>query len=153
MTMPEKKLKVALVCSHGGHFTEMREIEEAFKDHEVFFVSYRAVSTKDLPKALLIDNIGNNPLRMVVGALGIFFRFVMDRPDIVFSTGAEIAIPACYIGKLLGARIGHMECSAQVVTPSFTGRLVYPVADLFLVQWERLLQEYGSKARYVGGLI
>ena len=34
---------------------------------------------------------------------------------------------------------------------SLTGRLVYPFADLFLVQWESLLELY-PKAKYVGGI-
>jgi hypothetical protein len=34
-----------------------------------------------------------------------------------------------------------------------TGKWVYPITDLFLVQWESLLTQYGPKAKHVGGLI
>ncbi|MFC2153902.1 capsular biosynthesis protein [Candidatus Altiarchaeota archaeon] len=141
------------MCSHGGHLTEMLEVEEAFKGHDVFYISYTGASTEDLKGVEILENMGASPINFLVGSVKIFFRILKEKPDVVFSTGAEIALPACYLGKLLGARIGYMECSAQVVTPSSTGRLVYPIADLFLVQWESLLKRYGKKARYVGGLI
>ena len=146
-------MKVCLVCSHGGHLTEMLEIEEAFSDHDIFYISYRGKTTEGLKGATLVGNIGKNPFRFLVASWKILSRLWKEKPKIIFSTGAEIAIPSCILGKLLGAKVGYMECSAQVVTPSFTGRLVYPVADLFLVQWEGLRDKFGSKARYVGGLI
>jgi hypothetical protein len=31
-----------------------------------------------------------------------------------------------------------------------TGKVVYPICDVFLVQWERLLKEYGTKAQFKG---
>jgi UDP-N-acetylglucosamine:LPS N-acetylglucosamine transferase len=89
-----------------------------------------------------------------VGILKILYIFVRERPRILFSTGAEIAIPSFYIGKFVfHTRLIYLECSAQVYNPSLTGRWVYPISDLFLVQWEPLLTQYGSRAKYVGGLI
>ena len=80
--------------------------------------------------------------------------FLKEKPKVLFSTGAEIAIPSFYIGKFLfRTKLIYLECSAQVYSPSLTGRWVYPISDLFLVQWESLLQHYGPKANYVGGLI
>ncbi|MFH1722363.1 MAG: PssD/Cps14F family polysaccharide biosynthesis glycosyltransferase [Candidatus Altiarchaeota archaeon] len=146
-------MKVCLVCSHGGHLTEMLELVEAFEGHKIFFVSYRGSTSEKLENAFLLTNPDVNPLTHLVNAVRIFFKLLREHPDVVFSTGAEIAISACWIGKLLGAKIAHLECSAQVNTPSTTGRLVYPISDLFLVQWESLLKEFGSKARCVGGLI
>ena len=91
---------------------------------------------------------------MIAGILTIVYVFLKERPRVLFSTGAEIAIPAFYIGKLLfRTKLIYLECSAQVDHRSLTGRWVYPIADLFLVQWESLLSQYGPRAKYVGGLI
>lgn len=146
-------MKVVLVCSHGGHLTEMLELREAFEGHDVSYITYEGATTEDLENAFRVPNADKNPIRHVVNAVRIGWHLLRTRPDVVFSTGAEIAVPACFIGKLLGGRVGHMECSAQVTHPSTTGKLVYPVCDLFLVQWENLLKRYGAKARYVGGLL
>ena len=48
-------------------------------------------------------------------------------------------------------KVIYLETFARVNDRSLTGRLVYPIADLFLVQWESLLEFY-PKAKYVGGV-
>jgi len=73
---------------------------------------------------------------------------------VLFSTGAELAIPSFFIGKFFfRTKLIYLECSAQVYSPSLTGKWVYPITNLFMVQWEPLLNQYGPKAIYVGGLI
>jgi UDP-N-acetylglucosamine:LPS N-acetylglucosamine transferase len=129
------------------------ELKEAFDDHEVFLLTYKSKNTESLAGAYLVPNMGENVFNFLFGCVKVFKITLAKRPDVVFSTGAEIAVPVSYFGKLFGARVIYVECSAQVVNPSVTGRIVYPIADLFLVQWKNLLKKYGSKAQYVGGLI
>ena len=74
-----------------------------------------------------------------------------EKPDMVVTTGALIAFPFCLLGKMTGAKIVYIESFARVHSKSLTGRLVYPFADLFLVQWETMLQLY-PKAKFVGGI-
>ena len=105
-------------------------------------------------KHLLYGQFCQEPLSLVSGILKILFIFLKERPRVLFSTGAEIAIPSFYIGKFIfQTKLIYLESGAQVFSPSLTGKWVYPIADLFLVQWEPLLKHYGSKAKYVGGLI
>jgi beta-1,4-N-acetylglucosaminyltransferase len=33
-------MKIGLVCSHGGHLTELLYLLEAFEEHDIFFVTY-----------------------------------------------------------------------------------------------------------------
>jgi beta-1,4-N-acetylglucosaminyltransferase len=147
-------MNCVLTCSHGGHLTEMREITGAFEDCHLFFITYEGATTDELPDALRIPNLGEQPWRLPFAACRIYRFLDRVRPRVIASTGSEIALPVAYIGKLrFGAQIIHLECSAQVFQPSFTGRLIYPIADLFLVQWPSLLARYGPKARYEGGLI
>ena len=152
----ERQLKIALVCSHGGHLTEMQTLSPAFAGHDCILITYRCSRTEELslwPRKYLLNNIGTSVLRMIKAfaqALTILFR---ERPDVVLSTGAEIAIPFLWIGRFLGARTVYLESWCRVQTRSGTGPLVYPVADLFLVQWPDMVQRYGRKARYLGGLI
>jgi UDP-N-acetylglucosamine:LPS N-acetylglucosamine transferase len=46
-----------------------------------------------------------------------------------------------------------IETNSRIVKPSLTGRILYPFADLFFVQWKPLLKKYGKKAKYGGLLI
>lgn len=46
--------------------------------------------------------------------------------------------------------IVYVESVCRVTSMSMSGRLLYPFADLFYVQWPQLLQNY-PKAKYLGG--
>ncbi len=150
----KKSKKIGLVCSHGGHFTELLQVREAFEGYPTFLLTYKEESTSNQEKTYYILNIGRSPIGFFFGIIKIFFILLKESPSILFSTGSEIAIPCFYIGKFLfRTKLVYLECSAQVYQPSMTGRWLYPITDLFLVQWEPLLKRYGPKAKYVGGLI
>ena len=146
--------KIGLICSPGGHLVEVLQLEEAFKDYSFFFLTYREKATLNRKDTYYMSNFAKNPFSLITGIFKILYIFLKERPRVLFSTGAEIAIPSFYIGKVLfRTKLIYLECSAQVYSPSLTGRWVYPITDLFLVQWEPLLRQYGSRAKYVGGLI
>jgi UDP-N-acetylglucosamine:LPS N-acetylglucosamine transferase len=150
----EKTKKIGLICSPGGHLVEVLQLLEAFEGYPIFFLTYKEKATLNRKNTYWIMNFARNPLYLIVGMLKILLIFLKEKPKVLFSTGAEIAIPSFYIGKFLfRTKLIYLECSAQVYSPSLTGRYVYPITDLFLVQWEPLLRQYGPKARYVGGLI
>ena len=149
-----KDKKIGLICSPGGHLVEVLQLLEAFQGHPLFFLTYNERAVLDRTDTYYVSNLAKSPWNLIVGILKIFFIFLKERPTLLFSTGAEIAIPSFYIGKFFfGAKLIYLECSAQVYHRSLTGRWVYPVTDLFLVQWKSLLRQYGPRAKYVGGLI
>jgi len=150
----KKNKKIGLICSPGGHFTEILQLSEAFEGHPSFLVTYREKATLNRGNTYYMTNLARSPFALVMGILKILIIFLREKPDILFSTGSEIAVPSFYFGKFLfRTKLIYLECSAQVYQPSMTGRWVYPITDLFLVQWEPLLKRYGPKAKYVGGLI
>lgn len=147
-------MKIALICSHGGHLTEILYLLEAFEGHEIFFVTYDSFRTKDLNyKKYLLENIGTDPLKMSKAFLQMFKILSKEKPDTIISTGSEIAIPAFIIAKFLKIRTIFIESWCRVKTKSGTGKIVYPLSDLFLVQWPELLELYGKKAKYKGAVI
>ena len=148
------KKKIGLFCSPGGHFTELLQLAEAFEGYPSFLVTYKEKATLNQRNAYYLRNIAKSPFALIAGVLRVFFILLKERPEILLSTGSEIAIPSFYLGKFFfRTKLIYVECSAQVYESSITGRWVYPVTDLFLVQWEPLLKRYGPKAKYVGGLI
>lgn len=149
-------MRLVLVCSDGGHLTEMKMLLPAFEGHDYCLVTYRCVRTEALAskeRAHLIPFIGTNLLRMAWAFLKAFDIILKERADVVITTGAEISIPFCWVGKLLSARIVFIETWSRLHTRSFSGPMVYPVADLFLVQWPSMLELYGPKARCEGGVL
>ena len=85
-------------------------------------------------------NIGNL-LRNLVLALRVLRR---ERPDVIVSTGAGVAVPFFWVGRLLGCRTVYLEVYDRIDSATMTGRLCRPVTELFLVQWpeqERLYRD------------
>lgn len=149
-------MKVALVCEHGGHLTEMLCLMDAFEcnTNDLFFISVKSLRTENLPyNKYLIDSIGTNSFKMLIAFFAIFKILSDEKPDVIISTGAEIAIPSFYISKFLGIRTIFIESFCRVNNPSLTARIVYPVSDTFLVQWKPLLCKFGKKAQYWGSLL
>jgi UDP-N-acetylglucosamine:LPS N-acetylglucosamine transferase len=133
----------------------MLHLLEAFEGHDLFFVTYHCQRVTELDRCFrvyaLID-IGRNPLRLL-GSLPAAWRILRcERPDTLVSTGSEIAIPFFALAKLLHIKTIFVESWCRVRSASGTGRVLYPLADVFLVQWPLLLTAYGPKARYEGGL-
>jgi UDP-N-acetylglucosamine:LPS N-acetylglucosamine transferase len=149
-------VKICLVCSHGGHLTETLQLLEVLADHRLVFATYhspRDALVQQMAPAYLTANLGTSPRRMLVAALWAWRVLRSERPDVVVSLGAEIALPFLYLGKLMGAKTLYIESWCRVETLSLTGRLVYPVADEFWVQWPELVPRCGPRARYRGAVI
>jgi beta-1,4-N-acetylglucosaminyltransferase len=150
-------MKLCLVCSQGGHMSEMLRLQSAFDEHDYFFVTFKSDALNDLKNTYFIQFTKNKRFARIM----MFRTFLeaakimhKERPDLIVSTGSGIiAIPFCYVGKLLGIRIVYIETLARVTSPSLCGKFIYPIADLFLVQWESLLSAYGRKAKYWGRVI
>jgi len=150
-------MKICLVCSHGGHFDQMLQIVDAFNDCDYFFVTYYSGSTKNLKNSYFLKYKGWGLKGKLSFILTIFYAInilLKEKPDVIISTGGgEIAIPFCYVGKILRKKVVFIETLARVTTPSNGGKIIYPIADLFLVQWKTLLRKYGKKAKYWGKVI
>lgn len=84
--------------------------------------------------------------------LFVAFRLLRRlRPHAIVTTGAGVAVPFCYVGRLYGARIVFVETFARISKLSLTARLVRPVAHRFFVQWPQL-SERDRKAEYHGAV-
>lgn len=147
-------LKICLACSHGGHLFEMLDLREAFAGHETFYFCYEAETTRVLRNAYLVPNMAKNPIELVKNLVRVWRIFRKERPDLIVSTGAEIAIPVVLVGKVFfGTRVVYVECGAQVTEGSFTGKVMSRAADWFYIQWPELRKVYGSRAIFEGSLV
>jgi len=150
-------VKACFIASSGGHWEELMCLKPIAQEHDTFYVTEEGGQAKDssLENIYLLPQINRRQkdflwrfLKLMVSAGKIMRR---EKPEFLVTTGALIAFPFCLYGKLLGTKVIYIESFARVSDRSLTGRLVYPIADLFLVQWESLLELY-PKAKYVGGI-
>lgn len=74
-----------------------------------------------------------------------------EKPDLLISSGAAVAVPFFYLAKLMGKKLIYVEVYDRIDKPTLTGRLVYPIVDSFIVQWEEQKQVY-KKAVNLGSI-
>lgn len=74
-----------------------------------------------------------------------------EKPDLIISSGAAVAVPFFYLGKLFGAKLIYIEVFDRIDKPTMTGKLVYPIVDKFIVQWEEMKKVY-PKAINLGSI-
>ena len=71
--------------------------------------------------------------------------------DLIISCGAAVAVPFFYIGKTMGAKLIYIEVFDRIDKPTMTGKMVYPIVDKFIVQWEEQKKVY-PKAVNLGSI-
>jgi hypothetical protein len=54
---------------------------------------------------------------------------------VIISDGAGLAFPFFVVARLLRVRTVYLEVYDRISRSTLTGRLCYPLADLFLLQW------------------
>ena len=74
-----------------------------------------------------------------------------EKPDLIISSGAAVAVPFFYLGKAFGIKTIYIEVFDRIDRPTLTGRLVYPIADKFIVEWEEMKDVY-AKAINLGSV-
>jgi len=168
-------VKVCLVATHGGHLSELLNLLPAFEGHDIMLVTHPSSRDNDIRR---IGKAYFTPCGFT--SIGIFSRFMFkntalmwlflgfsiasifpwvlhillkEKPGVIVSTGAEIAIPFFLLSRLLRIRTIYIEGIARVVSASRTSKILYPFSDVFFVQWQELLAQYGPKAEYGGSVL
>jgi UDP-N-acetylglucosamine:LPS N-acetylglucosamine transferase len=74
------------------------------------------------------------------------------RPKVIVTTGAGLAVPFAWVGRLFGAKVVYIESLTRIEGPSLSYRLVRPVTSRVYVQWPELASTVAG-ARYVGNVL
>ena len=148
-------MKVCLVGSSGGHLTHLYLLKPFWKNEERFWVTFDKADAKSVlenEKLYPCHYPTNRNLKNLVKNTWLAFKILRkERPDLIISSGAAVAVPFFYLGKIFGAKTIYIEVFDRVDKPTITGKLVYPVTDKFIVQWEEMKNIY-PKAINLGGI-
>ena len=145
------KKSVLVVCANGGHLAEMRLVCEKIKQTKVW-ATFKGKDSKDLDGFKFIDR--HNRFYKIISILLYAPLIILKvKPCCMLSTGGIISIPFAIFSKLFGIKIIYFECGTKLKTKSGTGKIMYYLANHFIVQSPDLLSVYGKKAQFVGRLL
>jgi len=143
--------KVIFISSTGGHLNELLQLKPLMKKYNSYIITEKTksnLSLKDKFDKVYYLTYGTKKnlftyfFKFGFNILKSLFLFIKIRPKVIITTGTHTAVPMCYIGKMFGSKIIYIETFANSKTKTVAGRLVYPIADTFIVQWESMLELY-----------
>lgn len=133
------KMKICIVSSCGGHLTEARALRVAYEKYAHFYVlNDEVILPEDMKGRTYFVHHWERDWLFLVNLWEAWRILRRERPSLILSTGAGVVVPFALVGKLYGIPIVYMEISAQVISPSMTGRVMYWLADRFFYQWKSL---------------
>lgn len=151
--------RVVFISSVGGHLTQLLTLKEIFNDYKYVLVTERNEVTIPLKEkykmSFLIHTSRDKKIKYflinVLNAFKSLYIFIKYRPQVIVTTGTHPAAPLCYLTRLFRGKVIFIESFAKRNSPTLSGKIIYPVATTFVVQWESMLQFY-PKAEYWGAI-
>ena len=153
MRKHDRKPRLCLVSSSGGHWEQLQKLQPLIDRYEGFLVTEKTqfpakaryfMLQTDLKDKLMIPKMLINSAR----ALGIWIK---ERPDFVITTGTMVAYPFYLLAVLFHKKFVFIETFGRADMPTVAGKKMEKHADLFIVQWESQMKHY-KKAVYGGCL-
>ena len=149
-------LRVLLVGSSGGHLAQLYALSGWWERHVRHWVTFRTPDAEALLEGEMVDwafHPTTRNLRNLVRNLRLAQRVVHRfRPNVVVSNGAGVAFPFFLVARARGVRTVYLEVYDRIDLPTVTGRLCYPLSDLFLLQWPEQ-QAFYPKGIVIGRLL
>ena len=150
-----KDIKVCLISSSGGHIEELMQLNKIREKYSHFFMFPETAWTRQIDgkKYFILDMNRKNKCTKLFSLFKMFFQqifiYFKERPNLIVTTGAVVALPICLYAKVFHKKIIFIESIARVTSCSQTGKIMVKLADLFIVQWEDQLKCY-PEAKYGG---
>ena len=147
-----KKIKVGLVGSSGGHLTHLYMLKEFWEDKDRFWVTFDKEDARSLLKGERFYPAyypSNRSIKaLIINTYRAIKILIKERPDLIVSSGAAPAIPFFWLGKLFGAKTIYIEVFDRIDKPTISGKICYPVTDKFIVEWEEMKEVYPKAVNF-----
>ena len=142
--------KVMFISSVGGHLTQIIQLKPLFDEYDYVLVTEKTDITKDMDKDYKIEYLVYGSrfyiftyiFKFLFNVLKSIYLFFKYKPEVIVTIGTHTAVPMCYIAWVFRRKIIFIESFAKQQSPTLSGRLVYPIATTFVVQWESMLKHY-----------
>lgn len=129
------EIKVCLVGSSGGHLTHLYMLKPFWKDKNRFWVTFDKEDARSLLEGEKVYPCyfpTNRSIKALIKNTKIAWDVLhKEKPDLIISCGAAVAVPFFYIGKMMGAKLVYIEVFDRIDKPTMTGKMVYAPCILY----------------------
>lgn len=140
------KKRVLFVCSAGGHLSQLLQMRPWWEHHERRWVTFDIPDAWAKLEGETLIPAYHPTTRSLPNTLRNYrlAREVLSswRPDIVISNGAGAAVPFFIQAKKLGIPTVYVEVYDRIDSRTLSGRLCWPLATKFCVQWPEQQELY-----------
>jgi UDP-N-acetylglucosamine:LPS N-acetylglucosamine transferase len=155
MTGRGRRADLLLVCSTGGHLLQLVALTDAWAGFTRAWVTFDKSDARSLlaeEHVIFAHGPTNRSVRNLLRNLVVAWRVMGDvHPRVIVTTGAGVAVPFAWVGKLRGAKVVYIESLSRIDGPSLSYRLIAPIADRRYVQWPELAQAL-PRSRFAGNV-
>jgi UDP-N-acetylglucosamine:LPS N-acetylglucosamine transferase len=139
-------MNLLLVCSSGGHFKGLFQLQAFWSQYRHSWVTFDTATTRASLEGEVVawaySPTNRNLPNLLRNTLLSWQVLRSQRPDVILSTGAGVAVPFLILGKLLGSRTVFVESITRIETLSLSARLALPFLDVLYVHWPQLQSRY-----------
>ena len=136
--------RILLVCSAGGHLLQLHALKQVWGAYPHHWVSLKKADSESLlasePVTWAYGPTNRNILNLIRNLVLAVRVLLREKPTIIISTGAGVAVPFIWLGWVLRIHPIYLESYARRRGFSLSGKLVRPVASEFIVQHPELAQ-------------
>lgn len=152
--------RIMFISSGGGHLEELLQLQALFSKCDYSLITEKTSTTNYLKEkykkvSYLVYGTKDHLLPYLFifpfNILKSFFLFLKYNPEYIITTGTHTAVPMCFIGHFFKRKIIFIETLANAHKGTKAGKMVYKIADKFIVQWESMLDIYPD-AEYYGSI-
>ena len=126
---------------------QLLRLMPAFDGCDVAFVTVSEVYRPQIADStrfyVVPDATRWNKVKLLWMSFRLLVILIMERPDVIVSTGAAPGFFALRAGRLMGARTVWIDSIANVERLSMSGQKIGPHVDLWLTQWRHLARPEG----------
>jgi beta-1,4-N-acetylglucosaminyltransferase len=146
-----------LVCSSGGHLLQMLELRDAWGGFERVWVTFDKSDTRSLLRGERVVHAHgptNRNIPNLLRNLRLALRVLRaERPAAILTTGAGVAVPFAWIGRMLGIPTVYVESVTRIEGLSLSARMIAPVASQLYGQWPEIADGSAGRVRFAGNVL
>ncbi len=153
MKKNNRKPRLCLVSSSGGHWEQLQKLQPLIDKYDGFLVTEKTQFPEKAKYFMMQTDLKDKFMlfKMFVNGIKTIGIWIKERPDFVITTGTMVAYPFYLLAVLFKKKFIFIETFGRENMPTVDGKKMETHSDMFIVKWETQVKNY-KKAIYGGCL-